>query len=137
MALRRHLIVEFADCMLMPATVNDVDSIIDAEIGRELFAGTADVLLNERGATWHEGVEFYRDGLRAPLSGAMEMYTRPGASHFQAGNTERQHMLEMVEAYYEGLFLHSSNKFRIASFMEQVRREMAAGTQPGRPAAGP
>lgn len=124
------MIVEFADCMLMPKSVNDVDSVIDSDIGRELFAATANVLLNERGATWREGVDFFRDHLRAPLSGAMEMYTRPGASSFKADDAT-QHRLDMVEAYYEGLFLHSSNAFSVDAFMEQVRRELGGGgTQP-------
>jgi hypothetical protein len=74
--LRWHIVNELAVCMLMPASVNAIDSIIDADVGRELFAETAHVLLRERGATWREGVDMFREGMRQHCLGQLKSSCR-------------------------------------------------------------
>ena len=124
--LRRHLIHEFADCMLMPVSVNAIDSIIDAEVGRELFADTAQMVLRERGATWQQGVDLFREGMRDHLPGAAEAFMSATPSGFVATDSTEQQQLDMAQAYYEGLFLHSSSSFGVTNFKAQVDREVQA-----------
>ncbi|MGH8547004.1 MAG: hypothetical protein ACRERU_00050 [Methylococcales bacterium] len=122
--LQRHMIIEFADCMLMPRSINNVDSAVDDILGRKVFAGAAERVLNEPGASWRDGLRVYRETMREVLGSVAELFNQPRGSGFQAGDAEVQEQLDILSAYYEGLFLHGENKIQIANFVVQVNQEM-------------
>lgn len=122
-ALRQHMIVDFADCMLMPASVNRIDSVIDVLAGKEAFAKTSELLLNKRGMTWDEGLSRFREAMREPLYLPNECER---AGQFTEGNDAAQTRLAMLEAYYEGLFLRSANGFGIENMKKRICQEIEA-----------
>jgi hypothetical protein len=122
--LQRYLIIEFSDCMLMPRSINNVDSAVDDVLGRNAFANAVEKVLNEPDATWRDGLRLYRETMREALGSAAELFSRPLESGFQPADAGVQQQLDMLSAYYEGLFLHSENKIQIDNFVHQVNQEM-------------
>lgn len=121
-ALRQHIIADFADCMLMPVHVNRIDSVIDVATGKQAFAKVSQKLLDESGMTWDQGLSYFREKMRESLY----LPSEHGRTEYKANTDTQQIQLEMVEAYYEGLFLHSANSFQIDNLKNRVCQEIEA-----------
>ena len=65
--LMRHLVLVFADCMLMPKMVNRIDSFVDEEIGRRVLADSAEMVL-VHGASPREATQEYISTMRELFS---------------------------------------------------------------------
>ena len=118
--LRRHLIVEFADCMLMPQFINKIDRLLDDEAGWVAFAEAASGLLNEANRTWSEALTAYTDGMRQMFPEMIAIIERD--RHF--ADPEQNRQLDAMKAFYEGLFLTPLNLSEMRNFIAAVKAEM-------------
>lgn len=125
MGLRRHIIVVFSDCMMMPDWVNDADGIIDSAAGRQAFADAAYAVINHADATWQQGLTHFTEAMRDILGGAFDVLFGAGAGHVKMENEDDAMRLEAVVAFYEGLFLTPAPENGIRNLMGQVRDEMS------------
>lgn len=121
--LQRHIVLEFSDCMLMPRAVNEVDMLVDEVVGREAFVSAVDHVLNG-GADWRQGVETFREGMSELLGPIGEALLFPQTPHFQLRDPADQHFLDVLSAYWEGLYLHDVTGHAMQNFVLQVRNEM-------------
>lgn len=122
--LQRHIVLEFSDCMLMPRSVNEVDMFVDEAAGRDAFAVAAEQLLNQRGLGWRDGVAIFREGMRDVLGPVGELLLLPGGHDLQLADPADQRFLDVLGAYYEGLYLHKVSDNEMRNFVGQVRSEM-------------
>lgn len=125
-SLQRHLIIEFADCMLMPRAINEVDIAVDDIFGRAAFATAAQAVLNEPGTGWREATERFRDEARDLLGPMLEILFGHAGGRFRPDDADDRLRLDALGAYYEGLFLTPINERAITAFIVEVRREMGA-----------
>ncbi|MFK7997101.1 MAG: hypothetical protein AB8B87_23405 [Granulosicoccus sp.] len=108
---RHHVINTFADCMLMPKIINDIDGIIDSLEGRSAFRDTVKSLLDTPDKHWSDAARDYRELMReyfAPLS--------------ELKHTD-DHRIEVLQGFYEGLFLTSANA-EIRVFQMNLERSL-------------
>lgn len=122
--LRRHMIVEFADCVSLPRSVNNIDSIVDDLAGRQAFVGAASLVLNKRDTRWSDGLDAFREDMRGLLGDMAETLMRPPGPAYRASSELNQERLDVLLAYYEGIFLTSTASIRMDNFIRQVRAEM-------------
>ena len=114
MGMRRHLILAFADCMLMPRWINELDIDIDTALGRDAFAEAAHRTINRDVHGWEQGVTFYKETMREIFGLAKDLSA-----------TENEHVLA-VQGFYEGMFLTShANDMR--NYEREVVAEIGAG----------
>jgi hypothetical protein len=64
MGLRRHIVLDFADCMRMPVLINKIDRLLDDNAGWAAFEQGGSVILNSPGVSWAVGVGTYKEGMR-------------------------------------------------------------------------
>lgn len=126
--LKRHIIIEFADCVLMPRSINEIDKVFDEGAGKVSFLDAAEVILNERGMTWNQGVEIFRDGVRDLLSPARDILFDTSGKTYVARSAVDQARIDMVSAYYQGLYLEPINATSIDTLANQVKSEMGGET---------
>jgi hypothetical protein len=122
--LRRHLVLEFADCVSLPRSVNNIDSIVDEIAGRQAFVRAASLVLNQPDTGWAEGLELFREDMRELLGDMVETITRPPGPEYRASSELNQERLDVLLAYYEGIFLTSTASIRMGHFIGQVEAEM-------------
>lgn len=122
--LRRYMIVEFADCVSLPRSVNNIDSIVDDLAGRQAFVNAASLVLNKRDARWQQGLEAFREDMRGLLGDMAETIMRPPGPAYRASSELNQERLDVLLAYYEGIFLTSVASIRMDNFIRQIRAEM-------------
>jgi hypothetical protein len=122
--LRRHMIIEFADCMLVPRSINnDIDRIVDDQVGATAFARAAELVLNEPGADWHAGLVLFRQQMRSLFDYLVD--ARSNTLAFDSLSERNQEILDTLAAYYEGLYLHTPNDTLMQNFAATVRAEAA------------
>lgn len=126
--VRRHLIVELADCMLMPRAINEIDMVVDEQFGRVAFVSAAGLVLNERGMPWQQGVAQLREDARDLMGGAFDALFASEAKTFKADDPADQLRLDMLSAYYEGFFLGPDPRGSVAQLITGVRSEGDAST---------
>lgn len=122
--LRRYLVLEFADCASLPRSVNNIDSIVDEIAGKQAFVAAASLVLNRPDAGWAQGLEAFREDMRGLLGDMVETITRPPGAEYQASSALNQERLDVLLAYYEGIFLTSTASIRMGNFIRQVEAEM-------------
>lgn len=120
--LRRHVIVVFADCMIMPALVNKVDRALDDQVGWTAFETAAAEVINGAGVPWRQGLDRYASEMRAIFGDMLTILN--GNAHFD--DSDLQEQFEAVQAFYEGLFMTQIHPVDMANFVTRVRSEMAA-----------
>lgn len=114
MGLRRHLIAVFADCMLMPKWINDIDGEIDSIQGRDAFARIAGFVLQHDNVSWSEAARVFREMMRDVLNEARDL-----------GHVEDQR-ISAIQGFYEGIFLTSATS-EIGNFLTEVNAEVNQG----------
>jgi hypothetical protein len=119
--LQRHIVIEFADCMLLPRSINNIDKVVDETVGRESFARAATLVLNEAGANWHDGLELFKEEMRSVFGYVAESLI--GGQQFQVADAGQQQALDAFLAYYEGLYLHSASTVQMQNFAAEVHAE--------------
>jgi len=124
--LRRHLTVEFADCMLMPRELNQIDGVVDDALGREAFAEAGAAVLNTPGMDWRGGAEAFTGAMRR-IFGGFDVTHLVRGPDYQAGDAEAQRQLDALAAYYEGLFLTPDPRIGMENFRRRVEAEIARG----------
>ncbi|WP_426689821.1 hypothetical protein [Rhodanobacter ginsengiterrae] len=122
--LQRYLVLEFADCVSLPRSVNNIDSIVDEIAGRQAFVAAARLVLNQPDTGWLQGLEAFREDMRGLLGDMVETITRPPGPEYQASSVLNQERLDVLLAYYEGIFLTSTASIRMGNFIRQVEAEM-------------
>lgn len=122
--LRRYIIVEFADCVSLPRSVNNIDSLVDDLAGRQAFVGAASLVLNSRDSRWSDGLDAFREAMRDLLGDMAETIMRPPGPAYRASSELNQQRLDVLLAYYEGIFLTGTASIRMDNFIRQVRAEM-------------
>jgi hypothetical protein len=121
--LQRHLIIEFADCMLIPKSVNSIDKVVDDRAGRDAFAMMGEMMLNERGATWRDGRDLFAEEMRGMFGFIADAM---GKMHpYEPSDPSSRERLEAVFAYYQGLYLHTPTDIEIGNFQTAVTAEAA------------
>ena len=113
LGMRRHLILAFADCMLMPRWINELDIDIDTALGRKAFAEAARRTINSATHDWQQGVTFYKETMREILGLARDL-----------SSSENQHVVA-VQGFYEGMFLTSHIK-EMQNYVRAVAAEIGA-----------
>jgi hypothetical protein len=120
MGLRRHIVLDFADCMRMPVLINKIDRLLDDNAGWAAFEQAGSVILNSPGVSWAVGVGTYKEGMRDMFP---EMVAIIGSkAHF--ADPELQLQFDACQAFYEGLFLTSLNSGEINRYAAEVKAEM-------------
>ena len=122
--LRRCMIVEFADCVLMRREINEIDIVVDDLVGRSAFVDATELVLNEAGTTWHDGLELFTKHARELLAPVQEILFNPTAGRFLADERADGVRLDALSAYDEGIFLTVLNPNEIEVFAGRVRAEM-------------
>lgn len=122
--LQRYIILEFANCILMPRSINEIDKIFDDRAGKSSFEKGAKVILNEAGATWQQALQIFREGVREFLGPAHDVLFDPSRGTFCADDGKDQVKIDMFSAYYEGMYLSPLNVSSIDSMMKQVENEI-------------
>jgi len=111
MGLRRHLITVFADCMLMPKWINDIDGEIDSIQGRDAFVHTGEYLLNTKNFSWGSGAELFREMMRDVLHEARDL------------GQVKDERIKAIQGFYEGIFLTSATN-EISNYLQEVVTEI-------------
>lgn len=124
--LQRHIIIEFADCVLMPRTINEIDIVMDETIGKSAFLAASEVVINERGTRWQEGLDLFREEVRDFLGPARDILLDTTTHHFKANNSVDDIRIDMISAYYQGMFLTSLNTNSIDTLVTQVKSEIGS-----------
>ncbi len=123
-ALKRNFIVEYADCMLMPDSINRIDRIVDDKIGRDAFAFVMFHLLNEKGADWWQGFDAYRDRMREVGVGLERVIHDQKSGVYVPDDVEQRRILDAMNAVEEGLLgapaLVSSVEQLVSNVTKQV-----------------
>ncbi len=128
--LQRHLIIAFADCMLMPRAINEVDIAVDDTFGRAAFADAAQAVLNEPGVGWREATERFREQARDLMGPVHEILFGRAGGRFHPDDSEDRMRLDALGAYYEGLFLTPIDERANSAFAADVLREIGNVPQP-------
>jgi hypothetical protein len=118
--LRRHIINEFADCMLMPRLVNDVDGALDDGVGWGAFENAAAEVLNDAGCSWSDATTRYVESMRLCFPEMLTILHR----EYRFPDTETQLRFDAMQAFYEGLFLTPVDAKEIKNFLDAVKNEM-------------
>jgi hypothetical protein len=121
--LQRHLVVEFADCMLMPSTINGIDKIVDEKIGSEAFVESAAHMLHHAGAGWRDGLQVFDRGMSDIYVNA-HAYLYGAPSQQQPRRNAEELVLEVVCAYCEGLEAARTNAVAVDNYRREVLREL-------------
>lgn len=122
--LKRHIIIEFANCILMPRSINEIDTVFDEQAAKSSFIEAATVILNEKGASWREGTSIFREGVRDFLGPAHDLLFDPSSKAIAARSPEDQERVDMFFAYYEGIFLTPLNTASVENMLVQVKTEI-------------
>ncbi|MEL7449623.1 MAG: hypothetical protein AAFN78_10460 [Pseudomonadota bacterium] len=117
--LRRHIIVAFADCMIMPVSINKVDRYFDDSLGWPAFEHAASMVLNS-GRSWRDGVSAYAEGMRLIFGDMISILNRD----YFISDPELREQFEACKAFYEGLFLTPINQAEMNNYLSSVRAEM-------------
>jgi hypothetical protein len=118
--LRRHIINEFSDCMLMPRIVNYVDGALDDGVGWGAFENAAADVINDSRCSWGDATTRYIEGMRLCFPEMIAILHR----EYHFGDPETQLQFEALQAFYEGLFLTPVDAKEIANFLLDVRTEI-------------
>ena len=118
--LRRHIVNEFADCMLMPRIVNTVDGALDDGVGWGAFENSASLVLNDRRCSWRDATTTYIESMRVCFPELIAILHRN--CHFADSDTQQR--FESLQAFYEGLFLTPLDSKEIATLLFEVRNEL-------------
>ncbi len=132
LALKRHLIVNFGDCMLMPRAVNKIDSVMDDHIGRYALVDSAAMVL--KGASPLEASHEYAQTLRELYASLLNLsptelqkvqtsMTRPDRKDIVADG-DLQIAYDALSTYDEVL-MHGVSKNELHQFEQQVDAELA------------
>lgn len=122
--LQRHIVIEFADCVLMPRSINEIDKVLDEAAGRSAFEDAARLVLNEEGATWQEGVSIFREGVGEFLGPAREMLFDRSGKCYAPDSSKNKALIEVVSGYYEGMYVSCLNDKAIENLVRQAAAEM-------------
>jgi hypothetical protein len=123
LGLQRHMVIEFANCISMPRAINEIDKVLDERAGKSSFIEAATVVLNERGATWQQGLAAFRDGVTEFLGPARELLFEDPKRSFVFRSPEDQQRVDMVFAYYEGIFLTPLNVHSVRAMLAMAKSE--------------
>jgi hypothetical protein len=118
---QRHIIVEFANCLLLPRSINKIDIVVDEAAGRNAFAQAGSIVLNERGVDWQQGLIAFKEEMRSAFNYVPEALL--DGREFRSSDESNQAILDTLTAYYEGLYLHSVNPIEIDNFKSLVDKE--------------
>lgn len=130
--LQRHIIVELADCILMPRSINEVDIVVDEAFGREAFVEAASRVLNERGMPWQQALDRFREEARELMGPIYEVLFDPRGGRFVPDDLADRRRLDAVGGYYEGIFVTRLNEGEVSRLAQQVQQEMGGGAAPAR-----
>lgn len=123
MGLRRHLIVEFSDCMMMPRRINNLDKIVDDRIGRHAFTRAAAQVLNNRNMDWLAGTEAFTDEMGQVFS-AITPEKMNTLIKYRADDDTALSKLDVAMAYYQSLYYTHPSRLKMETFRAQVEAEM-------------
>lgn len=118
--LRRYLIVEFADCMIMPQFINKIDRLLDDVSGWVAFAEAASGILNDAKQSWSHALAAYSENMRQMFPELIDIIERD----MQFADPELNRTFAAMKAFYEGLFLTPINRPEIGNFLATVQAEM-------------
>lgn len=131
-ALKRQLILNFGDCMLMPRAVNKIDSVVDDHVGRYALADSATMVL--QGAPPLEAAHAYARTLRELYAGLLDL-SPAELQQVQTSMTrpDRKDMLaegDLQIAYdalstYDEVLMFGVSKPELQQFEYQVDAELA------------
>ena len=121
--LQRLLVVEFADCMLMPKSINGIDKLVDEQFARDAFVAAAGHILQTPGSGWEDGLAVFDaqmadiyENCRTILFGTpIQRSPRP---------PEQEALLDTLCAYYEGMEASRRNRQAIENFRREAVREI-------------
>jgi hypothetical protein len=123
--LQRHLVVEFADCMLMPRGINGIDKVVDEKIGSEAFVEAAAHMLHHADAGWRDGLQVFDRGMSDIYVNA-HAYLYGAPSQPQPRRDAEEQVLMVVCAYYEGLEAARTNAVAVDNYRRELLRELGA-----------
>lgn len=128
--LQRHIIIEFADCVLMPRAINEIDIVMDEAVGKSAFLAACGVMLNEKGTSWQEGLSLFSEEARECLGPAKDILLDTSGRKFKSSNSMDEYRIEMVCAYYQGMFLTPLNTNAIENLASRIETEMGTQNKP-------
>lgn len=120
--LQRHLIVEFADCMLMPLSVNGIDKVTDEQFGRNAFVAAAHHLLHTPGANWQTGLDVFDAQMADVYENARLILFTPTPLR-SIRPPEQEAALDTLCAYFEGMQASRANRHASENFRKEVQAE--------------
>lgn len=118
--LRRYLIVEFADCMLMPDFINKIDRLLDDSSAWKAFANAASGLINNPKRSWEDALYAYREGMRQMFPEMIDIIERD----LQFADPEKNRQFDAMKGFYEGLYLTAINRQEMNNFISAVTMEI-------------
>jgi hypothetical protein len=121
--LRRHIVVEFADCMLMPRSINGIDKIVDERLGAGAFALAAAHVLHTAGAGWAQGLAVFDAAMADVYANVHDILFLPPTQK-QPRRSDEEQAIEVLCAYYEGLHASREQPNAIENFRREVLLEM-------------
>jgi hypothetical protein len=121
--LQRMLVVEFADCMLMPKSINGIDKLVDEQFARNAFVAAARHILQTPGAGWEDGLgvfdaqmaDVYENARQILFGAPIQRSPRP---------PEQEALLDTLCAYYEGMEASRRNRQAIENFRREAMQEI-------------
>jgi hypothetical protein len=120
--LQRLLVVEFADCMLMPKSINGIDKLVDEQFAREAFVQAARHILDTPGAGWEDGMAVFDDWMGDIYENAREALFAMPVRH-SPRPPEQEALLDTLCAYYEGMEASRRNRQAIENFRREAMQE--------------
>jgi hypothetical protein len=124
--LRRHLVNEFADCMLMPQSINAIDKLVDEQFGRDAFVRAADHVLNQPKASWSDGLDVF-DAQMADIYANARDVLFSHEPHRLPRPPAQEAALDTLCTYYEGMEASRRNRKAVQNFVVEVLREASLG----------
>jgi hypothetical protein len=120
--LQRHLVVEFADCMLMPTSINGIDKLADEQFGRDAFVAAATHLLHTPGAAWMSGLDVF-DSQMADIYENARLVLFSHNPHRLPREHDEEAALDTLCAYYEGMDASRKRLKAVENYRAEVLRE--------------
>ena len=121
--LQRMLVVEFADCMLMPKAINGIDKLVDEQFARDAFVEAARHILRTPNAGWEAGLavfdahmaDIYENARQILFGTPIQRSARP---------PEQEALIDTLCAYFEGMEASRHNRQAIENFRRDAMREI-------------
>jgi hypothetical protein len=120
--LRRMLVAEFADCMLMPRTINAMDKLVDEGLGRSAFVHAAGAVLNTPAMKWDRGLGAFDAQMADVYDNARAVLSHP-EPHRTPRPAEQEAALDVLCTYYEGMEAARRNRKAFENFRLEVLME--------------